>query len=175
MRGDRSSPRSTGLSSGTTAVAGMAQIFLSYASEDGFEASLLQARLEHVLQDLGVSVWTYERNQNGDERSIAEALRDRIRSSSATIMLVSPFTLNGGATQWMELAYADAYDVPTFVLLHHLAYDELKQSHHGVPPLLMQGQCTAAKNWRTIEEDLRRVCNYVSLVARVADERIENE
>jgi len=134
------------------------EIFLSYAGEDGFEAALLQLCLERVLEDLNVRVWTYERDQSGTERSVASGLRDRMRDSVAAIILISPHTLDGGATQWMELAYADAFGRPTFLLLHHLTYDQLKKSERGVPPLVLQGQCVPARDWRTLEGELRSAC-----------------
>jgi len=134
------------------------QIFLSYADEDAFEASLLQSSVETLLNDLKVRVWTYKRDQAGDERNIGRGLRERIRESSAVIMLISQFTLASGATQWMELACADAFDVPTFVLLHHVTFDTIKHSEKGVPPLLLQRQCTLAVDWQQLEPDLRRCC-----------------
>ena len=56
----------------------MAQIFLSYASDDAFEAGLLQSALELLLKDLGATVWAYGRDQVGDQRTIGGSLRDRI-------------------------------------------------------------------------------------------------
>jgi hypothetical protein len=44
----------------------------------------------------------------------------------------------------MELAYADAFEVKTFVLLHHLNFFDLKQRATGVPPLLLSSQCNSA-------------------------------
>ena len=87
---------------------------------------------------------TYQRDQSGSERDVASALKERVRNSCATVFLVSPTTLNCGATQWMELAYADAFDVKTFVLLHHLLYSTLTSSEVGVPPLLFEtvADCT---------------------------------
>lgn len=134
------------------------QIFLSYAGEDAFEASLLQRCIERLLGDLNVRVWTYNRDQAGDERSIGRSLRERVRESSAVIMLVSQFTLTLGINQWMELAYADAFNIPTFVLLHHINFDDLKHSERGIPPLILEGQCTPAIDWLSLEGDLRRHC-----------------
>ena len=74
------------------------------------------------------------------------------------IFLISNYTLNEGATQWMELAYADAFEIPTFVLLHHMTYEDLKQDNN-VPPLLMGSECKRAINWQSIESDLRRCCS----------------
>jgi len=131
------------------------QLFLSYAGEDAFEASLLQYALEHMLADLGARVWTYQRDQSKDQRNIGKSLKDRVRESSATIFLVSPSTLNSGAAQWMELAYSDAFDVPTFVLLHHLTFSEVKGRDKGVPPLLLEGQCNASAEWKSVVFDVR--------------------
>jgi hypothetical protein len=130
-------------------------VFLSHAGDDGFEASLLQYAIEQMLADINVTVWTYERDQRRDERSIGKSLKDRVRESQATVFLVSPSTLNTGATQWMELAYADAYNVPTFVILHHLTFDQLKSREKGVPPLILESQCNPAGEWKNIIEGLR--------------------
>jgi hydroxylamine reductase (hybrid-cluster protein) len=56
----------------------------------------------------------------------------------------------------MELAYADAFGIPTFVILHHLTHADLLHSNEGVPPLLLSSQCNAASDWRQIVADLRR-------------------
>lgn len=133
------------------------QIFLSYAGEDAFEAILLQDAVESLLQDLHERVWTYGRDQARDERSISTSLRDRIKNSCAAIVLLSRFTLEAGATQWMEIAYADAFGIPTFILLHHLTFEELKRADRGVPPLILEGQCTPAAEWRSLENDLRKL------------------
>jgi hypothetical protein len=135
------------------------RILLSHANEDAFEASLLQSCLESLLNDLGVSVWSYKRDQSGDEKNVGEGLRERIHESVAVIMLISQYTLESGATQWMELAYADAFDIPTFVLLHHVTFEDLKR-WSGAPPLLLQRQCTLAVNWLALESDLRRSCSH---------------
>jgi len=130
-------------------------VFLSYSGQDAFEASLLQYAIEHMLADLRAKVWTYQRDQARDQRSIGRSLKDRVRESSATIFLVSPSTLDAGAAQWMELAYADAYDVPTFVILHRLTFAELKSRERGVPPLLLESQCNPSAEWKTVVESLR--------------------
>jgi hypothetical protein len=135
-----------------------AVVFLSYAGEDAFEATLLQSYLENELVGLDVSVWTYERDQGSSERDVARSLREHVRESSAAIVLLSAFTLASGATQWMELAYADAFQIPTFILLHHLTYDDLKRSERDVPPLVLQGQCTQARDWRSLDQELRQAC-----------------
>jgi hypothetical protein len=130
------------------------QIFLSHADEDAFEAELLQLQLENSLSDHGVRVWSYKRDQAGDERNIGSSIRERVRESAAVIMLVSQYTIGSGATQWMELAYADAFNIPTFVLMHHMTFEDLKRSS-GVPPLVLQGQSMPAVNWRSVEAELR--------------------
>jgi hypothetical protein len=130
-------------------------VFLSHAGEDGFEAGLFQYAIEQMLADTNVTVWTYERDQRLDERSIGKSLKDRVRESKATVFLVSPSTLNAEAAQWMELAYADAYNVPTFIILHRLTFAELKSRERGVPPLLLESQCNAAAEWKSIIESLR--------------------
>ena len=134
-----------------------AQVFISYSGHDEFEASLLQYAVESMLAAQNVSAWTYQRDQARSEKEVATALKARVRGSVATIFLVSPSTLDGGAAQWMELAYADAFDVPTFILLHHLDFQEIKASDRGVPPLLLASQCNAAMQWKSIVEDLRRL------------------
>src|SRR5271169_271944 len=58
-------------------------IFLSYAGEDAFEASLLQFAVEHILAPLGATVWTYQRDQPRDESDIAGGLKARVRQSDA--------------------------------------------------------------------------------------------
>ena len=130
-------------------------IFLSYSGEDAFEAGLLQFAIEQMLADLKVAVWTYQRDQDRAERSIGKSLKDRVRESSATIFLVSPSTLEAGAAQWMELAYADAYNVPTFVIMHRLTFSELRSRPRGVPPLLLEGQCNPSAEWKGVIEALR--------------------
>jgi len=136
-----------------------AQIFLSYSTEDGCEASLLQFAVEQLLVDLGATVWTYERDQKMSEREIGKALKQRVQESKAAIFLASPSTLAQGAAQWMELAYADAFEVPTFVLLHHLTYQAVKAREHGVPPLLLEGQCIPSHSWKRVVEELRSELN----------------
>ena len=131
------------------------RIFISYSGHDSFEASLLQYAIETMLSSENVSAWTYERDQARSESDVAAALKDSIRNSAATVFLVSPATINGGAAQWMELAYADAFGIPTFVLLHHLDFRNLKARERGVPPLLLASQCNSAQQWRTIVDDLR--------------------
>src|SRR5262245_55104895 len=103
-----------------------------------------------LLRDEKVVAWTYQRDQARSERAIAQSIKNRVRDSCATIFIVSTTTLSRGATQWMELAYADAFDVKTFVLLHHLKYSDLKSAESGVPPLLLAGQCNSATEWRTV-------------------------
>lgn len=67
------------------------EIFLSYSSQDSFEASLLQFATEPILQDLFVKVWTYERDQSKAERQVGESLKRRVQNSVAAIFLVSAF------------------------------------------------------------------------------------
>lgn len=131
------------------------QIFISYSGHDAFEADLLQYAIESMLESK-VTAWTFQRDQSCSEKDIATALKQRVRESIATIFLVSPSTMDGGAAQWMELAYSDAFDVKTFILLHHLEYPELKARKCGVPPLLLASQCNAAMQWRAIVEDIRK-------------------
>ena len=133
------------------------QVFISYSGHDAFEASLLQYALETLLNDDGVVAWTFQRDQVRSEKDIAQSLKDRVRESVATVFLVSPATLDGGATQWMELAYSDAFDIPTFILLHHLDFHELKHRERGVPPLLLSSQCNSALEWKKMVEDIQGV------------------
>ena len=133
------------------------QIFISYSGHDAFEASLLKYALETLLKDEGVVAWTFQRDQARSEKEIAQSLKKRVQESVATVFLVSPTTLNGGAAQWVELGYSDAFEVPTFVLLHHLEYQQLKSRQRGVPPLLLSGQCNSALEWKAITEDIRRL------------------
>lgn len=135
------------------------QIFLSYSGDDACEASLLQYALETLLSDLGAQVWTYKRDQMKAQRSIAKSLKCQVRGSAATVFLVSPTTIKTGAAQWMELAYADAFGVPTFVLLHHITFEKLKGRERGVPPLLLEGQCNSSENWKDLVNDLRQCIN----------------
>lgn len=132
-----------------------AQVFISYSGHDAFEASLLQFAIETILAPERVTAWTFQRDQQRSEKEIATALKKSVRESVATVFIVSPSTIDGGAAQWMELAYSDAFDVKTFVLLHHLDYNELKSKDRGVPPLLLASQCNAAQQWKTIVEDIR--------------------
>ena len=133
------------------------QVFISYSGHDAFEASLLQYALESLLADYGVTTWTFQRDQSHSEKEIARSLKERVKQSLATVFLVSPATLESGATQWMELAYSDAFSVDTFILLHHLDYQELKNREHGVPPLLLSSQCNSAKDWRQIIDDIKKL------------------
>lgn len=55
----------------------------------------------------------------------------------------------------MELAYADAFGVPTFILLHHLRDAELIGRGRGVLPLLLSSQRSAAVEWKKLIDDLR--------------------
>jgi hypothetical protein len=71
------------------------------------------------------------------------------------VFLASLSTIKGGAAQWMELAYADAADVPTYVLLHRITYAKLKMKERGVPPFLTEGQCSPSTDWKRIIDSLR--------------------
>jgi len=133
------------------------QVFVSYSGQDAFEAALLQFAIETLLRDQNVVAWTYQRDQATSEREISQSIKQRVRDSCATVFLVSPTTMAGGKTQWMELAYADAFDVQTFVLLHHLKYSELKAAESGAPPLLLAGQCNDATQWRTVIGDIGKL------------------
>ena len=133
------------------------QIFISYSGHDAFEAGLLQYALETMLADERVVAWTFDRDQCRSEKDIAESLKTRVRKSVATVFLVSPTTLRSGATQWMELAYADAFGVKTFILLHHLDYQTLRRKERGVPPLLLSSQCNSAIEWKSVAEDIRQL------------------
>jgi hypothetical protein len=115
--------------------------------------------METLLSDLGAQVWTYQRDQAKDQRSIAKSLKDQVRDSVATVFLVSPTTVKSGAAQWMELAYSDAFAVPTFVLLHRITFAKLKARERGVPPLLLEGQCSASADWKHLVNDLRKCLN----------------
>ena len=130
-------------------------IFLSYSGDESLEADLLQYAIEHELQH--VRVWTYQRDQRRGQGDVARSLKEAVKTSCAVLFLITPSTLETGATQWMELAYADAFGVPTFILLHRLSYADLKAKDQ-VPPLVLAKQCTQAKEWRTLLDDLRKHC-----------------
>lgn len=130
------------------------QIFISYAGHDAFEAGLLQFAIEKVFEKKGITTWTFQRDQKRSEKEIANSLKQKVKESIATIFLVSPHTINNGATQWMELAYSDAFDVETFVLLHHLTYQDIKNQERGVPPLLLSSQCNSATDWKLVLDDI---------------------
>jgi hypothetical protein len=133
------------------------QVFISYAGHDAFEASLLQHAIESLLSAKGVKAWTYQRDQALSEKNVAAALKRRVKQSCATIFLVSPTTLNGGAAQWIELGYADAFEIETFVLLHHLQYKDLKSAERGVPPLLLASHCSPATDWKRVVPAIKRI------------------
>jgi hypothetical protein len=130
-------------------------VFLSHVGEDGFEAGLLRYAVEHMLGHLGVSVWTYIRDQNRAERDVAGSLKARIRESSAVIFLLSPSTFETSGTQLMELAYADAFDKPIFIPLHRMRYADLSATTPGVAPLLLAAQCNdATLDWKRVIDTL---------------------
>ena len=137
-------------------MSGTIEIFLSYSGDDSAEASLLQYAIEQWLSDLNVNVWTYERDQLKSTRQVAQSLKRRVQESAAVIFIASPSTFNSGATQWMELAYADAFNVPIFVLLHRLTFKSLKGMEKGVPPLLVEGQCNLLSDWKIVASDMSR-------------------
>lgn len=116
---------------------------------------MLQYVLETMLVNEGVVAWTFERDQSRSEKEIARSLKDRVRESSAAVFLVSPETLESGASQWMELAYADAFGITSFILLHHLNFNQVKHKEAGVPPLLLSSQCNSALEWKNIVEDIK--------------------
>ena len=130
------------------------QIFISYSGHDKFEAELLQFVVEKSLGSNRVSAWTFQRDQKRSEKEIANSLKTKVKESVATIFLVSPSTIESGATQWMELAYLDAFDVETFILLHHISYNELKSKEGGVPPLLLSSQCNDATDWKSVISEI---------------------
>lgn len=133
------------------------QVFISYSGHDAFEANLLQFAVESILAEEMVIAWTFQRDQSHSEKEIAKSLKERVKQSIATVFLVSPSTIGSGATQWMELAYSDAFNVQTFVLLHHLDFQELKSREEGVPPLLLASQCNSALEWRQIIKDIKNL------------------
>lgn len=135
------------------------QIFISYATPDGLEAGLLQFAFERLLEDKGITTWTFQRDQKLSQKEIATSLKQKVEQSIATVFLISPSTLASGATQWMELAYADAFGVETYILLHHLEYSDLKAKEHGVPPLLLSSQCNSALKWKKIAGEISKLVN----------------
>jgi hypothetical protein len=131
------------------------QLFLSYSGDDSCEAGLLQFAIESLLGATKVKVWTFQRDQPPDVRSIAGSLKKQVQNSCAVVFLASPSTVKGSAAQWMELAYADAFEIPTFVLLHRISYSKLKMKERGVPPFLTEGNCTPSTDWRKVVESIR--------------------
>lgn len=127
---------------------------MSYAGDDAFEASLFQYAIEQLLGKLMVTVWTYHRDQSKSERKIGKSLKDRVRESEAAVFLLSPSTFSGGATQWMELAYADAFDVPAYILLHRMTFAEMKE-RDKVPPLVLERQCNPSSEWKSVVDAIR--------------------
>lgn len=130
-------------------------IFLSYSSEDAFEANLLQFALEVLMKDKKVKVWTFQRDQNKDERDVSKSLKEQIKESIAMIFLLSPSTLDDGLSQWMELGYSDAYDIPTFILLHRLTHDDLLEGREI--SLLLSRQLNEAREWKLIVPELHKI------------------
>lgn len=130
-------------------------IFLSYSGGDAFEAGLLQFAFEVLMEDLEVKVWTYERDQNKAEKDILQNLMARIKESRAMIFLLSPSTLDDGLSQWMELGHSDAYEIPTFILLHRLTHDDLAEREKS--SLLLARELNEARDWKLIEPELRKI------------------
>ena len=56
----------------------------------------------------------------------------------------------------MEFGYAHAFEIQTFVLLHHLTYQQLIQKK-SAPPALQKKQCNKAIEWESIESELTEV------------------
>jgi len=56
----------------------------------------------------------------------------------------------------------DAFGIPAFILLHRLTFDRLKRADRGAPPLVLEGQCTLAVDWRSLENGLRGCANNIS-------------
>lgn len=131
------------------------QIFISYASQDAFEADLLQYVVESTLKEVNITAWTFHRDQNLSEKEIAESLKHQIKQSAALIILISPYTIEHGSTQWMELAYADSFDIKIYIMLHHLTYQELKERKSGVPPFVFASQCNQSLEWRKIMNEIK--------------------
>jgi hypothetical protein len=150
------------------------QIFLSHSEEDAFEAGLLQSCIETSLSALRIRVWSYKRDQSGDERSIAKSLPKRVEESVAAIFLISQYTLKAGGTQYMELAYADAFGVPSFILLHHITFQSLKRSQKNVPPLVIEGHCTPASDWHTIMPSLEKYSAALYSASETSDVGFDN-
>ena len=132
-------------------------IFLSYSGDESLEADLLQFAIESLLQDVRARVWTYEQDQRRDEGGVPRSLKEGVKCSRAMLFLITPSTLETGATQWMEPGYADAFEVPTFILLHRLTYADL-EAQDRVPPLVLANQCSQAREWRNLLGDLRKHC-----------------
>jgi hypothetical protein len=130
------------------------QVFISYSSHDEFEASLLKFAAESILANKNVIAWMYQRDQNRTSKDVANSLKEHVKSSIATLFLVSPNTLDSGATQWMELAYSDAFNIKTYILLHHLTYQQLKNREKGVPPLLLSSQCNPDSYWLEVINEI---------------------
>jgi hypothetical protein len=131
------------------------QIFLSHASEDAFEADLLQLTLEHWLSDLDIQVWSYVRDQPSAERQVSGRILEQVRRCRAMVYLISPATLEGGANQTIELGYAEAFDKRIEVMLHRLTFEDLKAAGNKVPISVLTGFCTPATQWRKVAQALR--------------------
>lgn len=60
-----------------------AHVFVSYCSQDAFEAELLQFAIDTLLRDERVVAWTYQRDQSRSERDIAQSIKNTVRRSCA--------------------------------------------------------------------------------------------
>ena len=130
-------------------------LVLSHAEEDLFEATLLQVVLEQSLADVGASVWAYGRDQAPQQKNVAASLPKIIGEAAALVFLLSP---DSSPTQWMELAYADAFEIPTFILVHRTTFAKLAAAKRGMPPFVVTGQSIRAVEWKRIVEPLRKCC-----------------
>lgn len=134
-----------------------AKIFLSFASPDRFEALLLKIVLRRVyLRAHRPSIWIYTHDQAPTTPNVPVSLKREVKSSDAFILLLSRSTLNRGSNQWMELAYADAYKKPTFVLLHRINYDVVKK-HRNTPVFLQPKHCTHSRDWKSMVPKLDQI------------------
>lgn len=71
------------------------------------------------------------------------------------VLLLSPATLAAPGDQWTELAYADAFDVDRFILLHRVTRADVLQQERGIPALILSANCVLARDWRGILPELR--------------------
>ena len=129
------------------------EIFLSPIQEKIGSRQAAQFAIE-ILKDLEVCVWTYERDQEKSQTANRkESQGARAWITAAVIFLASPSTL-APVAQWMELAYADAFDVPIFVLLHQMTFKTLKAMEEGVA-FAPRGAVSLAAEWQTVVAAIR--------------------